>query len=147
MQNIDLVYILFQNIKLMKYIFAIFQILTCAPSNIAVDNLVERLATYKAKVIRLGHPARLLPQIQRHSLDAVLTHSEEAEVVHTVRTEIDQALVRKILGILTPSKSYHRNIPILPSSILDFCKQKLWPLLCSQQTIGYNGYIHLPNMK
>ena len=26
------------------------------------------------------------------------------------------------------------NIPILPSSILDFCKQKLWPLLCSHQT-------------
>ena len=44
-------------------------------------------------MIRLGHPARLLPQIQRHSLDAVLSHSEEAEVVQTVRTEIDQALV------------------------------------------------------
>ncbi len=58
-----------------------------------MDNLVERLAAYKAKVIRLGHPARLLPQIQRHSLDAVLSHSEEAEVVQTVRTEIDQALV------------------------------------------------------
>ncbi len=30
-----------------------------------------------------------------------------------------------------------RNIPILPSGILDFCKQKLWPLLCSQQTIWH----------
>ena len=28
-----------------------------------------------------------------------------------------------------------KNIPILPNSILDFCKQKLWPLLCNQQTI------------
>ncbi len=27
----------------------------------------------------------------------------------------------------------HENIPILPSGLLDFCKQKLWPLLCSQQ--------------
>ena len=29
------------------------------------------------------------------------------------------------------------NIPILPISIMDFCKQKLWPLLCSEQTIWY----------
>ncbi len=29
------------------------------------------------------------------------------------------------------------NIPILPSGILDFCKQKLWPLLRNQQTIWH----------
>ncbi len=41
------------------------QVLAAAASNIAVDNLVERLtaANPKLMVIRLGHPARLLPQV------------------------------------------------------------------------------------
>jgi ATP-dependent RNA/DNA helicase IGHMBP2 len=40
------------------------KVLACAPSNIAVDNLVERLAACKIRVIRLGHPARLLDSIK-----------------------------------------------------------------------------------
>jgi ATP-dependent RNA/DNA helicase IGHMBP2 len=41
------------------------RVLACAASNIAVDNLVERLvaAGAKGKVVRMGHPARLLPQV------------------------------------------------------------------------------------
>ena len=40
------------------------RVLACAASNIAVDNLVERLAKAapKLRLLRLGHPARLLPQ-------------------------------------------------------------------------------------
>ena len=69
------------------------QILSCASSNIAVDNLVERLAKYKTKMVRLGHPARLLPQIQCYSLDAVVSNSDETQVVRTVRSEMDHSLV------------------------------------------------------
>ena len=42
------------------------KVLACAASNIAVDNLVERLVTVgggKTRVVRVGHPARLLPQV------------------------------------------------------------------------------------
>lgn len=41
------------------------RVLAAAASNIAVDNLVERLATAapKMKLVRFGHPARLLPQV------------------------------------------------------------------------------------
>ncbi len=41
------------------------KVLAAAASNIAVDNLVERLAAAdpKMRVVRLGHPARLLPQV------------------------------------------------------------------------------------
>lgn len=42
------------------------RVLAASASNIAVDNLVERLAAAapnKLKLVRLGHPARLLPQV------------------------------------------------------------------------------------
>ena len=69
------------------------QVLCCAPSNIAVDNLVERLAQRKQRILRLGHPARLLDSIQQHSLDAVLARSDSARIVADIRRDIDQAWV------------------------------------------------------
>ncbi|KAM4553672.1 DNA-binding protein SMUBP-2 [Fundulus diaphanus] len=69
------------------------KVLCCAPSNVAVDNLVERLARCKAKVLRLGHPARLLESIQKHSLDAVLAHSDNANIIADIRKDIDKAVV------------------------------------------------------
>lgn len=70
------------------------QVLCCAPSNVAVDNLVERLAQWKRKVLRLGHPARLLGSIQQHSLDAVLARGDSAQVIADIRKDIDLASVR-----------------------------------------------------
>ncbi|CAL5341014.1 unnamed protein product [Camellia sinensis] len=46
------------------------KILACAASNIAVDNIVERLVPYRVKLVRVGHPARLLPQVLDSALDA-----------------------------------------------------------------------------
>ncbi|OXB59559.1 hypothetical protein ASZ78_010073 [Callipepla squamata] len=70
------------------------KVLCCAPSNVAVDNLVERLAGYKARILRLGHPARVLEPIQQHSLDAVLARSDNAQIVADVRKDIDQAFAK-----------------------------------------------------
>nr|XP_035929299.1 DNA-binding protein SMUBP-2 isoform X3 [Halichoerus grypus] len=70
------------------------QVLCCAPSNVAVDNLVERLARCKRRVLRLGHPARLLESIQQHSLDAVLARSDSAQIVADIRKDIDQAFAK-----------------------------------------------------
>lgn len=69
------------------------QVLCCAPSNVAVDNLVERLARCKAKVLRLGHPARLLESIQKHSLDAILAQSDNANIIADIRKDIDKVFV------------------------------------------------------
>uniref|UniRef100_A0A9J7X404 DNA-binding protein SMUBP-2 n=1 Tax=Cyprinus carpio carpio TaxID=630221 RepID=A0A9J7X404_CYPCA len=67
------------------------KVLCCAPSNVAVDNLVERLAKSKVKVLRLGHPARLLESIQKHSLDAVLAHSDNTNIISDIRKDMDKA--------------------------------------------------------
>ncbi|XP_062350435.1 DNA-binding protein SMUBP-2 isoform X2 [Cinclus cinclus] len=67
------------------------KVLCCAPSNVAVDNLVERLAGCRARLLRLGHPARLLQPIQQHCLDAVLARGDSAHIVADIRRDIDHA--------------------------------------------------------
>ena len=73
------------------------RILVCGPSNISVDNIVERLAPHKVPIIRLGHPARLLPSVLNHSLDVLIQTSEAAVIVKDVRKEMDnkQASIKK----------------------------------------------------
>jgi ATP-dependent RNA/DNA helicase IGHMBP2 len=41
------------------------KVLACAPSNIAVDNIIERLYQQNPylKIVRIGHPARLLESV------------------------------------------------------------------------------------
>jgi ATP-dependent RNA/DNA helicase IGHMBP2 len=45
------------------------RILAVAPSNIAVDNLLERLLAAGESPLRLGHPARVMPGLREHTLD------------------------------------------------------------------------------
>ncbi|KAL2123219.1 hypothetical protein VTJ04DRAFT_3674 [Mycothermus thermophilus] len=73
------------------------RILVCGPSNISVDNIVERLAPHKIPLVRLGHPARLLPSILDHSLDVLTRTSSAGAIVRDVRAEMDakQASIRK----------------------------------------------------
>ncbi|KAH6650206.1 P-loop containing nucleoside triphosphate hydrolase protein [Chaetomium tenue] len=73
------------------------RVLVCGPSNISVDNIVERLAPHKIPLIRLGHPARLLPSVLNHSLDVLTRTSEAGAIVKDVRAEMDakQASIRK----------------------------------------------------
>ena len=69
----------------------------CGPSNISVDNIVERLALHKIPIVRLGHPARLLPSVLNHSLDVLTQTSEASTIVKDVRKEMDdkQASIKK----------------------------------------------------
>ena len=73
------------------------RVLVCGPSNVSVDNVVERLAPHKVAMTRLGHPARLLPSVLEHSLDVLTRTSEAGALVRDVRREMDakQASVRK----------------------------------------------------
>eukprot|EP00850_Spirogloea_muscicola_P015834 SM000124S25966 [mRNA] locus=s124:397244:402090:- [translate_table: standard] len=66
------------------------KVLACAASNIAVDNLVERLATQNVKLVRLGHPARLLPQVLECSLDAQVLRSDNSALANDARKQMKQ---------------------------------------------------------
>ena len=58
---------------------------------------MERLAPHKLAIIRLGHPARLLPSVLNHSLDVLTQTSDAAEIVKDVRKEMDakQSSIKK----------------------------------------------------
>ncbi|OTA23109.1 hypothetical protein BTJ68_13838 [Hortaea werneckii EXF-2000] len=76
------------------------RILVCGPSNISVDNIVERLSSSSQKgipMVRLGHPARLLPAVLNHSLEVLTKTSDAADIVRDIRAEMDakQASIRK----------------------------------------------------
>src|SRR6202030_2259420 len=53
------------------------KVLACAPSNLAVDNLLERLLAHGEKAVRLGHPARVLPALRDRTLDLLVEDHED----------------------------------------------------------------------
>ena len=61
------------------------RVLATAPSNVAVDNMVERVAGLKGvRAVRLGHPARLLPSVLSVSLDALVAGSDSAALAKDI---------------------------------------------------------------
>ncbi len=48
------------------------RVLVCAPSNAAVDLLLEKLLDRGVDAVRLGHPARVTPALRAHTLDLLV---------------------------------------------------------------------------
>ncbi|MCX6069148.1 MAG: AAA domain-containing protein, partial [Chloroflexi bacterium] len=63
------------------------RVLAVAPSNIAVDNLFEKLLAAGEKTIRLGHPARVLPELRQHTLDQLAENHPDMKLVHKLMRE------------------------------------------------------------
>jgi superfamily I DNA and/or RNA helicase len=62
------------------------KVLACAASNLAVDNLLERLVRAGERAIRIGHPARVLPELQEHTLDLLVdAHPDVAVARRLIR--------------------------------------------------------------
>ena len=53
-------------------------VLACAPSNHAVDNLLEKLLAAGEVPVRLGHPARVMPDLRARSLDILAEKHPDA---------------------------------------------------------------------
>jgi ATP-dependent RNA/DNA helicase IGHMBP2 len=62
-------------------------VLACAPSNLAVDNLVERLAAAGVRPVRLGHPARVLETVLDHTLEARVREHEQGRIAQDLVRE------------------------------------------------------------
>ncbi|KAK4272545.1 hypothetical protein QN277_021086 [Acacia crassicarpa] len=83
------------------------KIIVCAASNIAVDNIVERLVPRRIKLVRLGHPARLLPQVLDSALDAQVLRGDNSSLANDIRKEM-KALNGKLLK--TKDRNTRRDI-------------------------------------
>lgn len=89
------------------------RVLACAGSNVAVDNMLERLAADNGsgagamRLVRLGHPARVTPALLAHSLDAQVTRADGSSIVADVRKELADVQKR---GRTTRDKAVRREL-------------------------------------
>ncbi len=65
------------------------KVLACAPSNTAVDNLLERLIDRTQRVVRIGHPARVAERLRDYSLDGLVDQHENLAVVRDMLREAE----------------------------------------------------------
>jgi len=66
------------------------QVLVCAPSNAAVDLLVDKLSEQGLNVIRIGHPARVTEQSLSKTLDARIAAHPSYQELRTLRKKMEQ---------------------------------------------------------
>jgi ATP-dependent RNA/DNA helicase IGHMBP2 len=65
------------------------QVLVCAPSNAAVDLLVEKLSEQGLNVLRIGHPARVTEQSLSKTLDARIAEHQNYDELRSLRKKME----------------------------------------------------------
>jgi len=70
------------------------KVLATADSNTAVDNMLKRLSDYDLNLVRVGHPARILPELERFSIFAIYEKNERKEKIDKGWEEV--ALMAKL---------------------------------------------------
>lgn len=79
------------------------RVLAVASSNLAVDNLLERLIAAGENAIRLGHPARVTPEAREHTLDLLVEHHPDVKIA--------QKLTRDAHSLRRQASKYFRVKP------------------------------------
>lgn len=79
------------------------RVLACAPSNLAVDNIFERLLAFGESAVRLGHPARVLPELRDHTLDLLVEKHQDVRLAHK--------LVKQAMTLFREANRYTRAAP------------------------------------
>jgi ATP-dependent RNA/DNA helicase IGHMBP2 len=79
------------------------KVLACAPSNLAVDNILERLLACGERAVRLGHPARVLPGLQEHCLDLLVEEHDD--------TRQARKLAKKAFALFRQAGKWTRGKP------------------------------------
>ncbi|KAG5439782.1 hypothetical protein PCANB_000064 [Pneumocystis canis] len=96
-----------------QLVFRNKRLLICGPSNISVDNIVERLSKHKIPLIRIGRPERLLPLILPYSLDIVIKTSDQGKIIQELRKEINNTLKKISKACYEERKVIYNEIKIL----------------------------------
>jgi superfamily I DNA and/or RNA helicase len=95
------------------------RVLAVAASNLAVDNLLERLVAAGEHAIRLGHPARVTPELREHTLDLLVESHPDVKLA--------QKLTREAHSLRKQASKYFRvkPDPTLRASLRQESKQLL----------------------
>jgi superfamily I DNA and/or RNA helicase len=80
------------------------KVLACAPSNLAVDNIFERLLAAGERAVRLGHPARVMAGLRAHTLDLLVEDHPDVRLA--------RKLVKEALGLFRQAGRYTRARPL-----------------------------------
>jgi superfamily I DNA and/or RNA helicase len=72
-----------------------YKILILGPSNLSVDNIVERLGD-RCGILRIGHPSRVLESCQRSTLDFWSENCDEGKLLKDVQKEIDNLVKNQL---------------------------------------------------
>ncbi len=92
------------------------QVLVCAPSNAAIDLLVDKLSQQGLNVLRIGHPARVTEQSLSKTMDAQIAAHPHFGELRSLRKKMEQ--VRHKAG------QYKRNFGYAEKSSEDCCVMK-----------------------
>jgi len=80
------------------------KVLACAPSNLAVDNIFERLLATGERAVRLGHPARVMADLRAHTLDLLVQEHQDVRLA--------RKLVKEAMGLFRQAGRYTRAKPL-----------------------------------
>ena len=85
------------------------KVLATAESNVAVDNLVERLANSGLRIVRIGHPSRVSKKLHETTLAYLITQHDLYGELRELRV-IGQNLKEKRDTFTKPSPKYRRGL-------------------------------------
>jgi ATP-dependent RNA/DNA helicase IGHMBP2 len=80
------------------------KVLACAPSNLAVDNVFERLLAAGERAVRLGHPARVTADLRAHTLDLLVEGHPDVRLA--------RKLVKEAMGLFRQAGRHTRAKPL-----------------------------------
>ncbi len=85
------------------------KVLATADSNTAVDNMLEFLLEQDTQAVRVGHPARVTPQLREHSLDNLVKDNDSYKKSKELREEAFK-LKEEQDDLTYPSGKYRRGM-------------------------------------
>lgn len=76
-----------------------------------VEKIAAKIAekNLRLRILRLGHPARLLPQILQHSLDMKINHSDNANIIQDIKKDYEKVLKNQKKSKSKPERTAFRN--------------------------------------